>query len=199
MRLYAFQTAEMTAEHRRSFVREVKLAVAIPKEAVNGESIGPELLRGLVQVTGEFTLYCPSSECPLRPGQMVSLKLTGPEGRFTRPRVLLTRLANVRPVSPKERAYHWEFLIPAKPDHDPDGLFRREGEAVPRPEEQPRRWTSGWNRPVLPLKPIQTIDPAAEELSLEQLLAQLGTVGTALDIPAVVFTAEGGFAPADAV
>lgn len=191
---YHFPAAELTAEHRRSPIVDLRLDVAIPKETA-AAGAGPELLRGQIQVSGEFVQLCQKSESRLRPGQLVTLKLTGPDGRFAKPQALLTNLKAVEPHSALERKYRWEFLVPARPSHDPAGLFRREGEAAPRPEEQPRRWQGKWNRPPLPLKPIQELDPAALEISVEELAAQLGALGAALDTPAVIFTAEGGFVP----
>lgn len=184
---YRFASAEVTAEHRRSPVRAVELRVEIPKETT--ACGGLEFLQ-TAQIVGEFAIDCPTSENRLRPGQLVNLKLTGSDGRFTRPAVLLTRLARVEPVDAKTRRYIWEFLVPARPGHDPQGLFRREGEPPPpRPEEAPREFRGRWNRPPLPLKPIRELDPEATELSLGQLLEHLGAT---LDTPAVRFTAEGG-------
>lgn len=124
----------------------------------------------------------------------MQLKLSSPDGRWTKADAVLTHLRDLQPMTTGMRDYRWEFLIPLKPEHDPSGWFRREGEPPPPPRA--RQEGPPLNQPLagpmakLPLRPIQELDPNAREVALADLLMELGGVA---DAPPIRFTREGGF------
>jgi hypothetical protein len=167
---FTFPTAELTAEHKRSPVRDVVLQVEVPENQSD------------LQVSGELAVDLLNMENRLRLGQMAELKLTATDGRFTRLSVLLIELKGIEAPAPKQRVYRWAFLVPVKPGHDPQGMFRRPGEPVPEP---PRPPTPTSLRPAT-LKD----DPNAQEISLGELLTQMGADAFSNEVK---FTSEGGF------
>lgn len=168
---FQFQQGELTAEHRRCFIHDIDLDVNLAEQPP-AEGVGPELLRGGVQVEGAFTIPCPISDNRLRPGQLVVVKLTSPDGRFTKVQFLLTELKEIRPKNAQERDYRWAFLVPGRPLSDAVGLFHHPGAPA-----------------------ALHADPTAREVTLAELLERLGST---MDQPAVRFTAEGGFIPTPA-
>ncbi|HMP04359.1 MAG TPA: hypothetical protein PKD86_08240 [Gemmatales bacterium] len=185
--------AELTAEHRRSPIREVELDVNLPEAGLADAAAGPgpAFLQGGAQVEGQFLIDCPRSENRLRPGQLVAIKLTAADGRFSKVQFLLTELAGIQPKNEQERTYCWKFLVPGQPLSDAAGFFRRPGEPDPRAATlEPDASGTPW--PIRVPRPVQEVDPAAREVTLGQLLDLLGTT---MDQPAVRFTAEGGFIP----
>ena len=170
---FTFTAAELTAEHKRSPVRDVVLQVE-PQEG------------DVPQVTGELAMDLVNMENKLRLGQVVELKLTAPDGRFTRVAVLLIELKGIDAPAPKQRTYRWAFLVPVRPGHDPQGIFRRADEPAP---EQP------WHQQ--PFAPWDTSprpatlgdDPQAQEISLADLLTHLGSSTSEASLK---FTSEGG-------
>jgi hypothetical protein len=179
---YTFPAGELTAEHKRSAVHDIDLDVTL-HEAPELRA-GPEFLNGSIQVCGELGIDCAPAENRLRPGMLAMLTLAAPDGRYTRLTVLLTGLLGVTAPAAQRRVYRWGFLVPARPSADPTGLFRRPGDPPPPPP------LTGWPVKIRPAVPVLTADPAAREVSLEELLSQLGGDG---ETTAVRFTSEGGF------
>lgn len=167
---FTFPTAELSAEHKRSPVRDVVLQVEMPENQSD------------LQVTGELAVDLINMENRLRLGQMVEIKLTAPDGRFTRLAVLLIELKGIEAPAPKQRVYRWAFLVPVKPGHDPQGMFRRPGEPEPQPLRPPT--------PMSPRPATLKEDPTAQEISLGELLTQMGADASSTEVK---FTSEGGF------
>ena len=166
---FTFPTAELTAEHKRSPVRDVVLQVEVPEKQSD------------LQVTGELAVDLINMENRLRLGQMADLKLTAPDGRFTRLVVLLIELKGIETPAPRHRVYRWAFLVPVTPGHDPQGIFRRPGEPMPEPPRPPT--------PTPPRPATLKNDPTAQEVSLGELLSQMGAAASSNEVK---FTSEGG-------
>lgn len=196
MAQYHFPQAELWAEHQSHAIERLDLQVNIPAVATPAQTDAPQ---GLVSVWGSFSFLCKPSNCPLRRGQVVQLKLCSPDGRWTKADAVLTQILELTSAAAGVRDYRWEFLIPIKPAYDPNGLFRREGDPAPPPRGQGEAALPPWQLvgPMAraPLKPVRELDPAAQELALADLLAEL-TVGESTQAASFRFTREGGIVPA---
>jgi hypothetical protein len=113
-----------------------------------------------------LVVHCAASENRLREGMNARLRLASPNGFFTRLRILLTQLAKVIPLCPGQRAYCWEYLVVERPAADPQRLFP--GGAKYSPADAP------------------------VEVTLEELLLELGGDPTAVASVEVRFNSEGG-------
>jgi hypothetical protein len=170
---FTFTHADLFIErgHTRLPVTKADLEVVVhdvPKRPAGMK--GSDLINGKYEVTGELAIEFPSSQNRLRPGMEGVLRVPAPDGRVTRLPVLVLNMGDIEP-SPRGvgyRIYHWPFLALARPAVDAHRL-------LPTPDRTPLNVPNG-------------------EITLEELLYQLGGEEAKAGLPAVRLNSEGGFA-----
>jgi hypothetical protein len=130
---------------------------------------GSDLINGKYEVSGELAIEFPSSQNRLRPGMEGVLRITAPDSRITRLPVLVLTMGDIKP-SPRGvgfRIYHWPILGLGRPGVDAHRL-------LPTPDARPVNIPNG-------------------EMSLDELLYQLGGTDAKSAGPSVILNSEGGF------
>jgi|GEM_PF-6311370 len=169
---FSFKNVDLVIErgNTRLPVAEALLEVKVHEVAeLPGGSKGSDLINGKYEVTGDLAIEFPASQNRLRPGMEGVVRITAPDGRITRLPVLVLGMGEIKasPRGPGYRLYHWQVLGLARPAVDSVRLL-------------PARSTSPVNLP-------------SGEVSLEELIYQLGGSSGAPSDLKVRLNNEGGF------
>jgi hypothetical protein len=175
MSTYCFRAGDMIAEHRHLSVNDIHLEVLAAAEGEEPRTSPSALLTGPMRVNGRLVLECVPGGNRLRPGMQAELRLSTADYRYTRLQVLILEPLGIETPRPGLRRYRWSFLVVGRSSMDPVGLFPKSPPAATAAAPAIRPRTAG------------------KEVSLEELLEQLGSKVPVLEGTAVRFNSEGGF------